>query len=193
MPSNLLMKKFLLSLLESKLNKTYFFHNVCHTLYVMEKAFEIAQHENCTTAEIELVCTAALWHDVGFINIYDGHEEEGCKLVQKYLPEFGFFASSINLICGMIRATKIPQSPKNKLEQILADADLEYLGTANAASIANELFKELKFLDPLLSIAQWNQMQISFLQKHCYFTNYCKENKENTKQSYLKKLISNKF
>jgi uncharacterized protein len=191
MQSNPKMKDFVINLLDNKLNEFYYFHNAKHALYVMDKATEIAQHQNCTAAEIELVRVAALWHDAGFINIYDGHEEEGCKLVEKYLPDFGYAAGSIKIICGMIMATKIPQSPQNKLEQIIADADLEYLGTANAAAIANELFKERKFLNPLLTADQWNQMQISFLQKHQYFTKFCKENKEHIKQSYLKKLVNN--
>jgi uncharacterized protein len=185
------MKDFVINLLDSNLNEFYYFHNVKHTLYVLDKAVEIAHYENCTTAEIELVRVAALWHDVGFINIYDGHEEEGCTLVKEYLPDFGYTADSIKIICGIILATKMPQSPQNKLEQIMADADLEYLGTANAATIANELFKERKCLNPLLTADQWNQMQISFLQKHHYFTKFCKETKEHIKQSYLKKLVSN--
>ena len=185
------MKEFVLSLLQNKLNQFYYFHNIAHTLYVLDRAVEIAGYENCTEAEIDLITAAALWHDAGFINIYDGHEEEGCKLVQKYLPDFGYADAAIKTICGIIRATKIPQSPQNKLEQIMADADLEYLGTANAASIANELYKERKYLNLLITADQWNQMQIYFLQKHHYFTTFCKENKEHNKQAYLINLIKN--
>ena len=47
-------------------------------------------------------------------------------------------------ICGMIMATKIPQSPKNYLEQILCDADLDYLGRDDFYDIGGTLFKELK-------------------------------------------------
>ena len=189
MLSNREMLDFVISLLNSKLNKSYYYHNAEHTLYVLDKATEIAQHQNCSAAEIELVRTAALWHDTGFINIYEGHEEEGCSLVQKYLPDFGYTAAAIKIICGMIRATKIPQLPTNNLEQIIADADLEYLGTANAAAFANNLYKERRYLNPLLTVAKFNQMQISFLQNHRYFTNFCKENKEHIKQSYLKELV----
>lgn len=190
MQSSRQMINFVVGLLNSKLNEFYYYHNVEHTLYVMDKATEIAHHQNCSAADVELVRTAALWHDAGFINIYDGHEAEGCKLVQKYLPGFGYTADSIKIICGMILATHIPQLPSNKLEEILADADLEYLGTANAAAIAKKLFKERKFLNPHFTLDQFNQIQISFLQNHQYFTSFCKENKEHIKQAYLKKLIN---
>lgn len=190
MQSNRKMIDFVVDLLNSNLNKYYYYHNVEHTLYVMEKATEIAQQQNCSAAEIELVRAAALWHDTGFIHIHEGHEEEGCNLVQKYLPDFGYTDDSIKIICGMILATRIPQSPANKLEEILADADLEYLGTVNAASIANKLFKENKSFNPHLTAAQFNQIQIFFLHNHQYFTSFCKENKEHIKQAYLKKLIN---
>lgn len=55
----------------------------------------------------------------------------------------------------MIMATKIPQSPKNKLEEIIADADLEYLGTDEAAKKADDFFKELHHLHPSLTKEEW--------------------------------------
>lgn len=190
MQNNRKMIDFVVSLLNSKLNKFYYYHNAEHTLYVLDKATQIAQHLNCSLEEIELLQAAALWHDTGFIHIDEGHEEAGCNLVIKYLPDFGYTAKAIKIVCDMIRATKVPQSPKNKLEQILADADLEYLGTANAATIANKLFKERNSFNLHFTAAQFNQLQISFLQNHRYFTNFCRENKEQIKQSYLKKLFN---
>jgi uncharacterized protein len=183
------MEAFVMDLLKSKLPVQYYYHNYEHTLYVMEKAVEIARQENCTEAEIELIRAAALWHDTGFINRYSGHEEESCILVQQYLPGYEYSINDIDEICGIIMATKIPQSPKNKLEEIVADADLEYLGTGWAGTKANDLFMELQYLDPSLTRAEWDQTQISFLQKHHYFTRFCKENREPLKQAYLNKLL----
>lgn len=183
------MQNFVLSLLKKKLNQDYYFHNDHHTLYVLDRATEIAKHEKCTAAEIELIRVAALWHDTGYINIYYGHEEESCKLVKLYLPDFGFNNDEIDIVCGMIMATKTPQSPKNLLEQVVADADLEYLGTSVSEKTAMFLFKELKHLYPLLTEDKWNETQINFLKNHQYFTNYCKITAEPVKQAYLRKLI----
>src|SRR5262249_13390591 len=137
---NMHMKEFVINLLNEKLPATYYFHGYEHTLYVMDKVIEIGVNENCSEKELELLSVAALWHDVGYIHIYNGHEEEGCELARQYLPGYNFSEKEIDTICGMIMATKIPQSPKNKLEEIIADADLEYLGTTNAASFAELLF-----------------------------------------------------
>jgi len=88
-------------------------------------------------------------------------------------------------------ATEIPQMPKTKLEEILADADLEYLGSSYFEIKADKLFNELQHLNPSLTGEEWNKAQISFLQKHHYFTGFCKENRESIKQMYLNKLIHN--
>ena len=186
MQSKLPMKEFVINLLKSKLPSSYYYHDQEHTLYVVDKTIEIAEQENCTEKEIALLGAAALWHDVGFINIYDGHEEESCALAQQYLPGYGFSDDDINKICGMIMATKLPQSPQNKLEEIIADADLEYLGTANAGIMADILFRELHSLDPKLTKERWNRQQISFIQHHRYFTRFCKENREHGKAAYLR-------
>ncbi len=183
---------FVINLLKTKIPATYHYHNYDHTEYVTDKVVEIGKQENCTEEEIKLLTTAALWHDTGYIHTYTGHEEESCLLARQYLPGYGFTTADIDNICGMIMATKIPQSPQNKLEEIIADADLEYLGTSNAAVLANNLFKELNALNPLLTEEAWNNIEIDFLTTHCYFTGYCKANKEHIKQSYLQSLINTK-
>ena len=189
MQNKIPMKAFVINMLKEKLPTNYCYHNYEHTLYVLEKAIEIGTNEGCTKEEIKLLSAAALWHDTGYINTYTGHEEASCLMAKKYLPEYGFSEEHVTKIVGMIMATKILQKPKNKLEEILADADLEYLGTIDAPKKAHLLFKELQVLTPLLNEVEWNKMQIAFLESHHYFTNYCKAKKDPLKKSYLKKLI----
>jgi uncharacterized protein len=189
MPNKLLMKNFIVDLLQDNIPLCYYYHNYEHTLYVQEKAIEIGRMENCTEKEIELLSAAALWHDTGYINTYKNHEEESCVLAKKYLPEYGFTPEETDRICRMIMATKVPQQPKNKLEEIVADADLEYLGTPSAAAKSEDLFLELQSLTPSLTKKAWDQIQISFLQSHHYFTNFCKAKREPVKENYLKELI----
>ena len=182
------MQDFVVSLLTEKLPPHYYYHNVEHTLYVMEKAIEIGREEKCTDEEIGLLQVSALWHDAGCISNYENHEKESCVLARQHLPGFGFLDDEIIKVCRLIMATKIPHMPKNKLEKIIADADLEYLGTTDAATKAGYLYLELQYLNPALTEAEWNRIQISFLQKHHYFTNFCIENREPFKQKYLNSL-----
>ena len=190
MLSKMHMQDFVISLLMYHLPVNYEFHNYKHTLYVQEKAAEIGKYENCNEEELELISIAALWHDIGYINTYDNHEEESCRLAKKYLPKYGIDDNNINKICGMIRATKIPQLPQNNLEAIVADADLEYLGTDQAKKIAHDLFLERMHLAPSLSKEEWNKMQITFLKDHHYFTNFCIKYKERVKAEYLAGLMA---
>ena len=188
MLNELHMKDFVISLLKDKLPKSYLYHNHEHTLYVLEKAIEIGKYEKCSKDELELLGVAALWHDTGYTKTYHNHEEESCNIARQYLQEYGYPAPDIDKVCGMIMATKIPQLPKNKLEEIVADADLEYLGSEYFEIKSNSLFHELQSINPSLTESKWNQLQISFLQNHHYFTGFCKENREPVKMKYLNQL-----
>ena len=178
-----------MGLLKSKVPKEYRYHNYHHTEYIIEKVFEIGKEEGCNEDELRLLSLAALWHDVGYINTYTGHEEEGCKMVRKYFPAFGVEGPDIEKVCGMIMATRVPQQPHNKLEEIIADADLEYLGTSNAEKLAQNLYDELKFRYPDLSFDEWIRTQVSFIGNHHYFTTYCIQYREPLKQRYLAELM----
>jgi uncharacterized protein len=183
------MKNFIKNLLSANLPANYFYHNPDHTVYVLEKAMEIGIHEGCTKEDLNLLSIAALWHDTGYTKLYSKHEEESCNLARHHLPAYHFTESEIEIICGIIMATRIPQRPKTKLEEILADADLEYLGTESFDDKSDCLFRELQSMNASLTETKWNQMQISFLQEHHYFTRFCIENREPVKQIHLKKLL----
>ncbi|MBS1919127.1 MAG: HD domain-containing protein [Bacteroidetes bacterium] len=138
---------------------------------VLEQSQRIAHEENIRDKEdLFLLKTAALYHDSGFLHAYTGHEEAGCKIVRKELPHFGISTKQLDAICGMIMATKIPQSPKNKLEEIICDADLDYLGRPDFFKIGNTLFLEMKQRGMVNSEREWNQIQVKFLKAHHYFT-----------------------
>jgi HD superfamily phosphodiesterase len=179
--------------LKEKLPLKLTYHHWKHTEHVVEMAEVIAHKEHCTEDEIILIKTAALFHDAGFVNpITDNHEDESIRYAQKRLPEYGYSKSEIEQIVGMINATKIPQNPQNKLEHILADADLEYLGTDNFIYIGNKLYQELKHENPNLSLDEWNEIQIKFLESHVYHTHYCLHHRAEKKEQNLQALLHRK-
>lgn len=182
------MKDFVFNLLNDNLPKSYYYHNHKHTLYVADKVLLIGKHEGCNAEELKLLNTAALWHDSGYIHTYKNHEEESCRLAPEHLPGFGYTPMDIQKICGMIMATRLPQSPNTKLEEILADADLEYLGSNDYDKKAADLYREIHHLNPSLTEKKWKTAQITFLQKHHFFTTFCKEYREPVKQVHLNRL-----
>jgi HD superfamily phosphodiesterase len=166
------------------------YHDWKHTEHVVRMAEYIAHLEKLQEEEILLVKTAALFHDTGFINsVSDGHEEVSIQLAREKLSQFSYTKNEIEIIAGMIRATSIPQQPKTKLESILADADLEYLGTDSFERIGKKLFLELKHSNPNLNLSEWNEIQIKFLQSHQYHTPYCIQYRNPVKQRNLELLI----
>ena len=182
-------EQFVLAQLESQLDRTLFYHGVHHTLDVVNASAEIAALEGIKDEEaLLLLRTAALYHDSGFITNYQGHEEAGCALAREVLPGFGYNSEQIETICGMILATKIPQSPKNALEMILCDADLDYLGRDDFESIAATLFEELMVRDMVEDIPAWDAVQVKFLEAHSYWTASEQKRRDAAKQRHLQHL-----
>lgn len=146
------------------------YHNIDHTADVYYAAENIGKLENISHHGMQLLLTAALYHDSGFLKYRDGHEEESCRIAAAALPGFGYTENDINLICGMIRATRVPQSPKTLLERILVDADLDYLGRDDFFEIGHRLFTELNLTGALGEERAWNKLQLDFMTHHNYFT-----------------------
>lgn len=179
---------FIMGKMQEELPKNLYYHSISHINDVMESAEKLASLENIAEYERNLLLTAVAYHDCGFINQINDHELKGCEMVKELLPRFEYAPAEIEAICNMIMATKIPQSPKNLLEEIICDADLDYLGRADFWEIGNKLYQELSTLGVLANEEQWNKLQQKFLSNHRYFTNSAKSLREETKLKYLEKI-----
>lgn len=168
-------KKHILNRLENELKEHLTYHCVEHTLDVLESAERLAQLEGVNGYDLELIKTAALLHDLGFVEVYQGHEEVSMRMASEMLPDFGYSEEDIQKIRGMIKSTEIPQSPSNKLEEILADADLDYLGREDLFLIGQRLQYEWKMHGFIDTIKEWHVKQLSFLKAHKYFTDSAKK------------------
>ncbi|WP_143960272.1 HD domain-containing protein [Litoribacter populi] len=164
------------------------YHNVAHTLDVLHSCLLIAENEDIDPLDLKLIQTAALYHDAGFLVQAENHEEIGCAMVREELPGFGFSKDQVEKVCGMIMGTKIPQAPMTILERVVADADLEYLGTDQFDEKSRRLYQEMKHFDPALNGVDWLKIQIDFLERHSYHTHFCIANREQKKQENLQKL-----
>ena len=181
--------KDIVSLLEEKLPDYLTYHSLKHTLYVLNRAVYIAGKEGVSGNDLRLLKVATLCHDIGFIETHVNHEEISCKIVRKYFKSYNLTEDEVDTVCGMIMATRIPQEPKNLLEEIIADADLEYLSTNKFESVSDKLFTELKHYSPKLTKQEWDKIQIKFIQNHKYFTKYCRHYKEHRKIKNLNTLL----
>ncbi|WP_168137621.1 HD domain-containing protein [Salinimicrobium oceani] len=180
--------KEVMSKLENNLPSWLHYHSPAHTQYVLDKAIFLAEQEGVDGRDLFLIKVAALYHDLGFIENMENHEERGCRMAAQELPEYGLSQEETSKICDMIMATRIPQQPNTTLEKVLADADLEYLGTDKYDEISEQLYKELLHSRPDLTRAQWNEIQVKFLCSHSFHTSYCKIHCEAKKAEHLEAL-----
>ena len=182
------LKKRVLDELKSSLDPSLYYHSYEHTLDVLNAAELISREEGINEYERALLKTASVFHDMGFLKQYDDHEIHSCEFAREYLPNYSFKEDEIDIVCGMIMATKVPQSPHTRLEEIICDADLDYLGREDFWLISDRLYQELVTRGRVTDKQQWNEIQVKFLSNHTYFTNFSREMRENMKQERIKEL-----
>lgn len=178
-------KKFILDKLKKDLPKNLTYHSLGHIKDVYKAAEDLAKLEKVTGDDLTILLTAVLFHDSGFLIQQKEHERVGCELAALYLPDFGYSDEQIVRISGLIMATRIPQTPNNKLEKIICDADLDYLGRDDFFKIGNYLFDELCMYGIISTENEWNKLQVRFLESHRYFTTSAKKLRKAKKDEHL--------
>ena len=178
-------KKFIIGKLRKELTKNLTYHSLGHIKDVYAAAENLAKLEKIKGEELTLLLTAVLFHDSGFLISQKDHERLSCDLAKENLPNFEYTSAQIEQICGMIMATQIPQTPHNRLEEIICDADLDYLGRDDFFTIGDKLFAELVMYGILDNEQEWNKLQVRFLEKHHYFTQSAKKLRKDKKAENL--------
>ncbi|NDJ76941.1 MAG: HD domain-containing protein [Chloroflexi bacterium] len=162
---------YALTRLENDLPPNLFYHGVKHTRDdVVPAAQRLAQYENIRGESRLLLLTAAWYHDVGFIERPTDNEVLAVETAYEMLPGFGYTPQHLQVIRGIIMATKWPQSPHTLLEQIMADADLDSLGRDDFLCTSLSLRDEIQATGAEIDLLEWYKGQIEFLSAHEYFT-----------------------
>ena len=130
-------ERHIMKVLKDGLPDNLHYHGIHHTYDVVKAVERIAIMEGVMDEDIFVLKSAATYHDAGFVEKYDKNEPIGARLAEEILPKYGYTDHQIEQVKELIYATIIPHKPKNKLEQIICDADLDYLGR-------DDFFKFLK-------------------------------------------------
>ena len=163
--------QYALQRLEKELSPGLYYHGLRHTTEDVVPATEaFAKDEGFQGEALDMLLTAAWFHDLGFIEVRAGHEEIGARIASEVLPGFGYSSEQILIVRGIIMATVVPQSPHTILEQIMADADLDVLGRDDFILRNNNLRRELAFFGQEFTDTQWFSGQLKFVETHAYFT-----------------------
>lgn len=165
------------------------YHNIVHTRSVVHAAELIGGKCEHVDGDINALLVAAWFHDVGYLETKVEHEEVSARLARKFLEEKGMDESFIEQVERAIEATKLPQTPKDRLSAALCDADLYHVSQDDfmentqifwdeLAAMSGEDMDEFKYLGTTLS----------FLKAHKFQTEYGQTLLEPGKQANLKKV-----
>jgi len=181
---------YALGRLAHELSPKLHFHSLTHTRDdVVPAALRLAAQIDICSEDTQLLRTAACYHDIGFIERRDGHEDVSARIAAAALPHFGYSPEQVAYVVGMIMATKLPQQPTNLLEQIMADADLDSLGRSDFFIRNQALRDELAAFDHVMSDALWYRTQLNFLQTHHYWTAEAASLRGPAKKQHIDELI----
>ena len=178
--------------LSNILDENYSYHNLDHTKRVISAAVDIGSNYDLSEKDWRCLLTACLLHDYGFIESHVEHEKISAKLSSQILPKYGFSETDIQIINSLIIVTKLEEKPKNLLESIIRDSDLEYLGSEDFIKISPLLKKEWINCKVVNSDSEFYKIQYRFLLNHSFYTDFMIKNSINQKKvniDYAKSMI----
>ena len=162
----------------------HYYHQYDHALEVMSRAIYLWGKEWLNNEEIEMLALAGIFHDTGFIIQYDKNEPLGAKIAHNFLKSVLYPIEKIDIIEQLILATDPDYlNPKNIMEQVIKDADLDNLGTEKffdkweRLKQEIETIKNIKIKDP-----NWHHSSIDLLKAHTYYTNTQKTERSEWKE-----------
>ena len=190
-------ERHIMKVLKKGLPPNLHYHGIHHTFDVVRAVERIAIMEGVMDDDIFVLKSAATYHDAGFVEKYDNNEPIGARLAEEILPKYGYTEEQIEEVKKLIYATIIPHNPNSKLEKIICDADLDYLGRDDFFDIADSLRRELRDHGKIKSDRLWDEIQVKFLTQHQYFTKSAKKMRDAKKAEHLQvikdRLVSDKY
>lgn len=162
-----------LALFKSFLPENLVYHDYVHTRQVVRAARSIGKGMRISSDDLEIVTIAAWLHDIGFTEVYDGHEERGAAIATTFLAAQGSPQERIDQVVGCILATRMPQNPTNILQEIVCDADLAHLADRSLLQ-RNELLRlEWQLvLGKIFTDLEWERQTFEFLSRTAFHTRY---------------------
>lgn len=179
-------------LLKKMLSPELHFHSLEHTQNVVNASQRIAKMEGISNIEEEEALLISAWfHDVGYIQQYQNHEEVSQKYAKDFLLGYNADNSTIKDVFECIEATRNGVIPSKCAEWIICDADTFHLSTADYFETLNKLRKEWELVfQKFYTDNEWWEFNLKFLSNHRYYTRYGKEVMEKGKQANIQKIVA---
>ena len=167
---------YITALLKEKLTEDHRYHSLQHTFKVRDAALELGKSMGLEDEALELLGLAALFHDTGFTETYEGHEAISGQIAQTFLEGHDYPPEKIEKVILLIDATFPAKHPSSTLEQVIKDADLSNLGSDTYFDTLKDLRYEWAiFLNQVYDDKEWYNLNFKFVKEHEYFTPAAKE------------------
>jgi predicted metal-dependent HD superfamily phosphohydrolase len=167
-------KKYVLDYFHTHQDEKLVYHNLEHTQDVVKATMQIANHYQLNDRDFFIVTTGAWFHDTGYFEDLQNHEEKGADLAVEFLKIKNVPADVRDAVMQVILSTKMPQRPTNQLENILCDGDLFHLGTDDFTKKRKLMHQEIELIHHQdFGKNEWRRKDIDFLESQHYHTDYC--------------------
>ncbi len=170
----------------------YLFHDLDHTVQTVAAAIMIAEGCEMDERSLMLLQLAAWFHDTGYTEGPIDHEERSCTYADQYLRGKIEDADLVEIL-ALIRATKVPQQPKNLIQQVICDADLSHLGMESYWDRTGKLRHEFIIAqNNVMSEQDWVDFELNFMLVHEYHTPVAQEMFNKRKGKHIQQLVKQK-
>jgi predicted metal-dependent HD superfamily phosphohydrolase len=154
-------------------NHRLIYHNLDHTLNVVNACKKIAGKCGISGIDLEMLVVAAWFHDVGYLSKLNNHEEASALEARSFLSKNVADEAFIRQVENCILATKIPQDPHDTLSAILCDADLFHVSQPDFLENVHFFWDEIKALNGIKQPDSFYlENTLRFFEAHHFKTNY---------------------
>ena len=184
-------EKYVIHLLNNKLDSVYVYHNLSHTQRVVATIKELCETTNISDKNKEHLELAAWFHDTGFIKGAEAHEKESSKIATAFLEKNKYPELDTKSVSELILATEMFYEPANEFEKLIRDADSAHIGSKNYDEICELLRKEWELsANKILSEPEWLNENINWLTtKHRFYSDIASAKWDARKGKNLSQLL----
>ena len=181
--------EYVTDIFDNQVPDSYLYHNLAHTMRVVDKIQEMAGAAGVTAVEYEILSLGALFHDTGFSRTYEDHEGASAQIAREFLTKEGMAPDFIEEVVNCILATQVSKVPDNNLQMLLKDADTSTLGSVNFPLYTELLRQELNNVGPeQIDKKAWDLVNLQFLRDHKFYTEQARERYNKIKKKNLKEI-----
>ena len=182
-------EQYVTDLFNDNENADLVFHNLKHTIQVVERTKEIAGHYYLSEDDMLAVYIAAWFHDTGYLfTDPEHHEEKSVELMQDFMKAHAVDEKLTATTEACIMATRSPRQHDNLLKEIICDADTYHLGTKEFKDVDKKVREEYTLKGTELNEKEWVAKTTELLNAHQFYTKYCIDLLEKGKQKNMKRL-----